>query len=138
MHGNSGFQLFSFVSGCAHGAFENDVEALNMLRELMTFLPQNNNSTTPRLQKVQYADEIEDVPFLDQIVPQNSALAYDILELIKATVDDRHFFEIMPDYAQNIVIGFARYNGHTVGVVGNQPKVTSGKSTFTFWVLIYF
>ena len=91
----------------------------------MTFLPQNNKTTPTQLPSVP-VESIDDVPLLDQVVPQNSAIAYDMLDVIKASVDDRNFFEIMPDYAQNIVVGFGRYNGRTVGIVGNQPKVASG------------
>jgi len=120
-----GANTHASVSGCAHGTFENDVEALIKLREFMSFLPQSNKETPLQLPS-EDPDTIPDVPFLDQVVPQNSAIAYDMLDVIKATIDDRHFFEIMPDYAQNIIIGFARYNGRTVGVVGNQPKVASG------------
>lgn len=121
------FQFF-FAVGCAHGAFENDVDALNMLREFITFLPQSNKSTTPVLSGALPVNQIEDVPFLDQVVPYSSAIAYDMLDVIRASVDNRQFFEIMPDYAQNIVIGFARFNGRTVGIVGNQPKVASGET----------
>ncbi|XP_075247044.1 propionyl-CoA carboxylase beta chain, mitochondrial-like [Convolutriloba macropyga] len=120
-----GANTHASISGCAHGTFENDVEALNKLRDLMSFLPQSNKETPTQLPS-QDVDSIPDIPFLDQVVPQNSAIAYDMLDVIKATIDDRHFFEIMPDYAQNIIVGFARYNGRTVGVVGNQPKVASG------------
>ncbi len=112
-------------AGCAHGAFENDVEALMKLRDLMTFLPQNNTSSPPVL-PAQDVDAIEDVPFLDQVIPHSSNIAYDMLDVIKASVDERQFFEIMPDFAQNIVVGFARFNGQSVGIVGNQPKVASG------------
>ncbi|XP_063717224.1 propionyl-CoA carboxylase beta chain, mitochondrial-like [Symsagittifera roscoffensis] len=120
-----GANTHSAISGCSHGAFDNDVEALRKLRDLMTFLPQNNKTTPTQLPSVP-VESIDDVPLLDQVVPQNSAIAYDMLDVIKASVDDRNFFEIMPDYAQNIVVGFGRYNGRTVGIVGNQPKVASG------------
>jgi propionyl-CoA carboxylase beta chain len=66
------------------------------------------------------------VPELDTIVPVESTKAYDMLDIIHAIIDEREFFEIMPSYARNIVVGFARMNGRTVGIVGNQPKVASG------------
>lgn len=67
-----------------------------------------------------------DVPLLDTVVPPETTAAYDMLDVILAIVDERDFFEIMPKYAKNIIVGFARMNGRTVGIVGNQPKVAAG------------
>ena len=63
---------------------------------------------------------------LDQLVPLDNSIAYDMKEIINATVDEKDFFELMPDYAKNIIIGLARMNGRTVGIVANQPKVAAG------------
>lgn len=68
-----------------------------------------------------------DVPVLDSIIPVETSAAYDMLDVVYGIVDEREFFEIMPKYAQNIIIGFARMNGRSVGIVGNQPKVAAGK-----------
>lgn len=71
-----------------------------------------------------------DVPALDTVVPPETTAAYDMLDVIYGIVDERDFFEIMPKYAKNIIIGFGRMNGRTVGVVGNQPKVAAGEGCF--------
>ena len=67
-----------------------------------------------------------DVPGLDTIVPLETTTAYDMLDVINAVVDEREFFEIMPTAAKNIIVGFARMNGRSVGIVANQPKVAAG------------
>lgn len=73
------------------------------------------------------------MPALDTIVPVETTAAYDMLDVIYSIVDEREFFEIMPKYAKNIIIGFGRMNGRTVGVVGNQPKVAAGNSFYRFY-----
>ena len=73
-----------------------------------------------------YRDRL--IPGLDYIVPHSSDQPYDILDVIRLTVDEGNFFEIMPDYAKNIVVGFARMNGRTVGVIANQPNQKAGMS----------
>lgn len=67
---------------------------------------------------------------MDTIVPQENSMPYDMLDIIHAIVDHRHFFEIMTNFAKNIIIGFARMKGRTVGVVANQPKIASGVYLF--------
>jgi propionyl-CoA carboxylase beta chain len=119
-----GAKVHTSTSGCAHLAFENDVDALIRLRSFMNFLPANNREPAPIRESTDPADRL--VPSLDQLVPLDSSIAYDMKEIILATVDERDFFELMPDYAKNIVIGFARMNGKTVGIVANQPKVAAG------------
>ncbi|XP_048190937.1 LOW QUALITY PROTEIN: propionyl-CoA carboxylase beta chain, mitochondrial [Perognathus longimembris pacificus] len=119
-----GAKTHTTVSGVAHRAFENDVDALSNLREFFNFLPLSNQDAAP-------VRECHDprgrpVPELDTIVPLESTKAYDMLDIVRAVVDEREFFEIMPHYARNLVVGFARMGGRTVGVVGNQPKVASG------------
>jgi len=112
------------VSGVAHNAFENDIEALLSLREFMSFLPSSNRESAPVISCIDPWDR--DVPVLDGIVPLESTAAYDMKAVIHGIVDNREFFEIMPSYAKNIVTGFGRLNGQTVGIVGNQPKVAAG------------
>lgn len=119
-----GAKVHTSVSGVAQLAFENDIEALNILRSFISFLPQSNREQAP----VRQTDDPADRPVLslDQIVPLDNSHAYDMKEVITAIVDERNFFELMPDYAKNILIGFARMNGKTVGIVANQPKVAAG------------
>ena len=111
-------------SGVADLAFENDVEALTMLRRFINFLPSNNREKPP-VQPTN--DPAERLDFsLDTLVPDNANKPYDMKELIIKMVDDCDFFEIQPDYAKNIIIGFARMDGHTIGIVANQPLVMAG------------
>ncbi|XP_077417887.1 propionyl-CoA carboxylase beta chain, mitochondrial [Vanacampus margaritifer] len=119
-----GAKTHTSVSGVAHRAFENDVEALLNLRHFFNFLPLSNQDATPIRECHDSSERL--VPMLDTIVPFESTKAYDMLDIIHAIADEREFFEIMPDYAKNIVVGFTRLNGRTVGMVGNQPKVASG------------
>ena len=111
-------------SGVADLAFENDVEALTMLRRFINFLPSNNREKPP-VQPTN--DPAERLDFsLDTLVPDNANKPYDMKELIIKMVDDCDFFEIQPDYAKNIITGFARMDGHTIGIVANQPLVLAG------------
>ncbi len=111
-------------SGVADGAFENDAEALLMLRRFIDFLPSNNREKPP----VRSTEDPEDrrEPSLDSLVPDNPNKPYDIKELITKVVDEEDFFELQERHAENIVIGFARMRGATVGVVANQPLVLAG------------
>jgi propionyl-CoA carboxylase beta chain len=111
-------------SGVADMAFENDVEALLMLRRLYNYLPLNNREKSPMRASGDPTDRLDQS--LNTLVPLNANQAYDMKELILKTVDDGDFFELQPDYAQNILIGFARMAGQTVGIVANQPLVLAG------------
>ena len=111
-------------SGVADGAFENDAEALLMLRRFVDFLPANNREKPPRRRTEDPEDRNE--PSLDTLIPTNPNKAYDIKELILKVVDEEDFFELQPRHAENIVIGFARMRGSTVGIVANQPLVLAG------------
>lgn len=119
-----GAKTHTSVSGVAHGAFENDVDALLNIRELFNYLPMSNKDSSP----VRACDDNwnRDVPSLDTVVPLESVAAYNIKDVIHALVDEGEFFEIQPNYAKNIVTGFARMNGRTVGIVGNNPKFAAG------------
>uniref|UniRef100_A0A4W3J156 Propionyl-CoA carboxylase beta chain, mitochondrial n=1 Tax=Callorhinchus milii TaxID=7868 RepID=A0A4W3J156_CALMI len=119
-----GAKTHTAVSGVAHRAFENDVDALLNLREFFNYIPLNNRDPAPIRECHDPFDRL--VPGLDTIVPLESTKAYDMLDIIREIVDERDFFEIMPNYAKNIIVGFARMNGRTVGIIGNQPKVASG------------
>jgi propionyl-CoA carboxylase beta chain len=114
----------SSKSGVADRAFENDVEALLMLRRFINFLPSNNKEKPP-MRPTPDPAEREDFS-LDTLVPENPNKPYDMKELILKIVDDFDFFEIQPDYAKNIIVGFGRMAGATVGIVANQPLVLAG------------
>ena len=111
-------------SGVADCAFENDVEALLMLRRFFDFLPASNRDKPPVRPTTDPTGRIE--PRLDSLVPDNPNQPYDMRELIHAVVDEDDFFELQPGYAGNIVTGFGRVGGSTVGVVANQPMVLAG------------
>jgi propionyl-CoA carboxylase beta chain len=111
-------------SGVADLAFENDVEALMMTRRLFSFLPSSNREKPPVVPTEDPPDRME--KSLDTLVPNNAYLPYDIKELLLKVVDECDFFELMPDQARNIVIGFGRMAGHAVGFVANQPLVLAG------------
>ncbi|RIA79874.1 protein PCCB-1, isoform b [Glomus cerebriforme] len=119
-----GANAHTVKSGVAHAAFENDIEAIQRIRDFTDFLPLSNREQAPR----RYSDDSTDREdqSLNHIIPVDSTKAYDMREIISRLIDDGHFFEIMPDYAKNIVIGFARMAGKTVSIVGNQPLVSSG------------
>ncbi|KAL5247900.1 hypothetical protein ACHWQZ_G017161 [Mnemiopsis leidyi] len=112
------------TSGCAAGACENDVHLLLQTRRLLDFLPSNNQEKSPVRPCSDPAER--EIPALDNIVPNSPISPYDIKHIVEFLVDEGDFFEIMPDYAKNIVVGFARMNGETVGIVGNQPLVAAG------------
>jgi propionyl-CoA carboxylase beta chain len=111
-------------SGVADLAFENDVEALTMLRRFINFLPANNREKPPVQPTNDPAERID--YSLDTLVPDSANKPYDMKELIVKIADDSDFFETQPDYAKNIITGFARMDGHTVGIVANQPLVLAG------------
>ncbi len=111
-------------SGVADLAFENDVDALLMLRRFFNYLPLNNREKAPLRPTSDPAERLD--MSLDTLVPDNPNKPYDMKELISKIVDDGDFFELQPDYAKNILIGFARMEGQAVGIVANQPLVLAG------------
>ena len=111
-------------SGVADLAFENDVEALLQLRRFIDLIPSSNREKPPVIQTEDPVDRSENS--LDTLVPGNPNKPYDMKELIDKVVDEGDFFELQPDYAGNIVIGLARMEGSTVGIVANQPMVLAG------------
>jgi len=114
----------STKSGVCDRVFENDVEAIFMVRRFFNYLPLSNREKAPFRPSSSVSDEVD--YSLDTIVPSNPNKPYDMLELILKTVDDGDFFEIQPDYAKNIIIGFGRVDGQTIGIVANQPLVLAG------------
>ncbi len=111
-------------SGVADRAFENDVDGILQLRRFMDFLPLNNREKPPIRPTDDDADREE--MSLDTLIPDNPNKPYDMKELIEKMVDEGDFFEIMPEYAGNIIVGLARMEGSTVGIVANQPMVLAG------------
>ena len=111
-------------SGVADLAFENDLEALLQTRRFVDFLPASNREKPPVRPTTDHPDRVE--PSLDTLLPSNPNKPYDMKELILKVVDDADFFEVQPDYAKNIIVGFGRIEGSTVGFVANQPMVLAG------------
>lgn len=119
-----GAKVHTSKSSVADGAFENDVEALLQVRRLLDFLPANNTAGVPEWPSFDVPDRVD--MSLDTLVPDNPNKPYDIKELILKVLDEGDFFEIQGAYAGNIVTGFGRIEGRTVGVVANQPMVLAG------------
>ena len=111
-------------SGVAHLVADDDDQAIMMLRELMSFIPSNNMEDPPVQPNDDPIDRMDES--LQTMIPNDPNKPYDMKELISKVVDKHNFFEIMPLYAQNIVIGFARFDGHSVGIVANQPEYLAG------------
>ena len=111
-------------SGVNHFTSANDVTVLKDVRELMSYLPQNCNSLAPHLPKFSF--DTNKLDRIGQILPDNSNMPYDIREVIECVIDDESFREVHKDFATNIVVGFARVEGRTIGVVANQPMSLAG------------
>jgi propionyl-CoA carboxylase beta chain len=111
-------------SSVADGAYENDIETLEQVRMLFDFLPANNREKAPI--RPHFDDPARLEMRLDTLVPDNSAKPYDMKELIHALADEGDFFELQEAFAKNIITGFIRLEGQTVGVVANQPMVLAG------------
>ncbi len=111
-------------SGVAHFACDDDKHALLLIRELMGFLPSNNLDDPPTLPTRDRPDRI--CESLNTMIPDNPKKPYDMLALIQEVVDEKYFLQVHQHYAQNIIVGFARLNGRSVGIVGNQPQFLAG------------
>src|SRR5580658_1764542 len=119
-----GYRVHALKSGVADGAFDNDLEALTQVRRLIDFLPSSNREKPPARESFDDPDRAE--PSLDTLVPESPNKPYDMKELILKIADEADFFEISPDFAKNIITGFGRMDGETVGFVANQPQVLAG------------
>ena len=119
-----GASVHASRSGVAHFAAANEQEAIADLKRLLSFIPSNNLETTPLRESADPVGRVDDA--LNAIVPDNPNKAYDMYEVVRSIVDDGDFFEIHKDFAKNIIVGFARMNGRSVGIVANQPKVVAG------------
>ncbi len=111
-------------SGVAHYAADSEEDAIEYLKALLSYMPQNNMENPPYKETNDKTNRKEAV--LNKIIPESSNMPYDIKDVIRLTVDDGDFLEIQEEYAPNIVIGFARYGGNSVGIVANQPKASGG------------
>ena len=111
-------------SGVGHFIAADDKECVQMIRELLSYIPQNNREDAPRRATSDPVDRAD--PELDRIVPEESNQPYDIKDVITRVVDDGEFFEVHPHFAKNIVIGFAHLDGRSVGIVANQPAFLAG------------
>jgi propionyl-CoA carboxylase beta chain len=111
-------------SGVAHFACENEIECIDHIKKLLSFLPQNNMDDTPRHKCTDPINRKDEK--LNSIIPDASSKPYDMKEVIHSVIDDGDFLEVHQEYAQNIIVGFARMNGMSVGIVANQPAVLAG------------
>jgi propionyl-CoA carboxylase beta chain len=124
MEGLGGADIHAGTSGVAHFAHDSELEALEAIRKLFDYIPQNNREDPPLLESADPFDR-RDESLLD-IVPDEPNKPYDIHDVIRRVVDDGDFYEVHADYAGNIVVGFAHLGGRSVGIVANQPAVLAG------------
>ncbi len=124
MEGLGGADVHASTSGVAHFAHDSEPEALEAVRRLFHYVPQNNTETPPRGAAQDPPDRREES--LAKLVPENPNRPYDMKDVIEAVVDDGEFYEIHAGFAQNILVGFAHLGGHSVGIVANQPNVLAG------------
>ena len=119
-----GASVHATKSGVAHFAAENEQEGIATIKELLSFLPQNNMETAPLVPTNDPVSRVDDA--LNSIIPDNPNKPYDMYYVINSIVDDGRFFEVHKNYAKNIIVGFAHMNGRSVGIVANQPNVLAG------------
>ncbi|KAI6244314.1 Acyl-CoA carboxylase subunit beta [Aphelenchoides fujianensis] len=119
-----GARVHAAKSGVAEGAFENDLEAMTQVRRLVDFLPSSNREPAP--ERDSFDEAYREEMSLDTLIPADPTKPYDMKELILKVVDEADFFEISSEWAKNIICGFARMDGETVGIVANQPQVLAG------------
>ena len=119
-----GASIHATKSGVAHFVAENEEEGIMLIRKLLSYLPQNNLEEAPLKLTADPINRIEER--LNEIIPDNPNKPYDVKEIIHLLVDDKEFLEVHRDYAPNIICGFARFNGMSVGVVANQPMYLAG------------
>ena len=119
-----GAAIHAAKSGVAQFVAENEEETLALIRDLVGYLPSNNLEEPPYINP---SDSIErKCPELNSVIPEDANIPYDVLDVIFSIVDSGNFLEISKDFAQNIIVGFARMNGHVTGIVANQPKKIAG------------
>ncbi len=118
-----GASTHSTKSGVTHFTYKNEVECIHGIKKLLSYVPQNCEEDAPSLD---YQTQNESRPKLNEIIPENPNQPYDIREVISTTVDEDTFYEVHKDFAENIVVGFARIAGRSVGIVANQPAFLAG------------
>ncbi|MBQ5593632.1 MAG: acyl-CoA carboxylase subunit beta, partial [Bacteroidales bacterium] len=119
-----GASVHASKSGVAHFAVDSEEEGLQVIKDLLSYIPQNNLEEPPYVENNDPIDRLEDS--LNEIIPDDPNKPYDVYEVIGAIVDEGKFLEVHKEYAKNIVVGFARFNGQSVGIVANQPKALAG------------
>lgn len=119
-----GAMIHNTQSGVAHFIAQNEEECIQIIRQLLSYLPQNNLEDPPYVEPTD--DPLRMEPALDTIVPDSPTKPYDMKEVIRLVVDEGEFFEVHEHYAQNIIVGLARLNGRSVGIVAQQPAVLAG------------
>jgi acetyl-CoA carboxylase carboxyltransferase component len=119
-----GAKVHSEITGQAHLVAESDQECIEIIKKLLSYLPSNNDEHPPVVESTDDPDRVDDS--LEEIVPADFKKSYDMRRVILRVVDKEDFYEIQPRYATNIIIGFARLDGNTVGIVANQPRVKAG------------
>ena len=119
-----GASVHASKSGVTHFTAKTEEEALAMIKELLSYIPQNNMEEAPRIECTDPINRMEDS--LNEILPDDPNKAYDMYKVITDVVDNGKFFEVQPKFAKNIIVGFARFNGQSVGIVANQPAAYAG------------
>lgn len=119
-----GAHTHSTKSGVAHFSGSDEEQTIMMVRELLSFLPSNNLEDPPVIPSMDPVDRVDE--HLQEIVPVDPNKPYDMHEIIQTVIDNKHFLEVQPQYAQNIIVGFARFGGRPVGIVANQPGHLAG------------
>lgn len=119
-----GVEAHAVKSGCTHLVAEDDKDALDKAKELLQFLPQNNREKPGQVSGGDSRERL--VPELDDVLPEKTYESFDMHDIISRIVDDGYFFEIMPEFAPNIIVGFARFNGRSTGIIASQPDWKGG------------
>jgi propionyl-CoA carboxylase beta chain len=119
-----GAKTHASKSGVAHFVCRNELEAVQNIKKLLTYIPSNNLEDPPKINNDDPPDRTEDR--LDDIIPEDSSHPYDMKEIIHLIMDEKEFFEVQESFAGNIILGFARLNGMSVGIIANQPSVLAG------------
>ncbi|MBP3331607.1 MAG: acyl-CoA carboxylase subunit beta [Tidjanibacter sp.] len=119
-----GASVHSTKSGVCHFAIDTEEECMSLVRDIISYIPQNNMETTPEVAATDAINRCEDM--LNEIIPDNPNKPYDMYDVIRAVVDNGEFLETQESYARNIITCFARFNGQSVGIIANQPKFMAG------------
>lgn len=119
-----GASTHNTTSGVAHFIANNDEDCIQQIRKLLSFLPSNNSEKAPIIDTIDDANRKNDI--LNSIIPDDANKPYDMKEIIYEIVDNRDFYEVQPYFAKNIITGFARVNGESIGIIANQPKIMAG------------